>query len=136
MIKLNNRVGFSKFHFLTGVITFLIFLLSGLYMRFTFTDILPGDDSVRFMYRANHVYILFGSLINVLIGTQLKISGKKVIRILQFSASILIIISQPVLISAFILDTYPANYGRVFTTLGVFSLFIGCCTHIYYVYKK
>src|SRR5258706_15772198 len=57
------------FHKITGVLTVLIFLGTGQYMRLNGPALFQSDPTVRMMFRSNHIYILMAGLINIGIGS-------------------------------------------------------------------
>src|SRR5689334_16422402 len=46
----------------------LAFLGTGLYMAAHFPAAYAGGEHIRYLYRANHVYLLAGSLVNIALG--------------------------------------------------------------------
>src|SRR3989338_405065 len=57
---------FSRIHAPVGWTMLFVFLATGAYMRHIFPEAYEADSAVRFLYRSNHVYILFSSLLNIL----------------------------------------------------------------------
>ncbi|MFA4795648.1 hypothetical protein [Leptospira kirschneri] len=55
-----------KLNLLTGAILLGIFLATGLYMKFVFRPEHLADTTARMEIRANHIYILFIALLNLL----------------------------------------------------------------------
>ena len=49
-------------HLLIGLVGFAAFLGTGLYMARHFPGAYASDEAIRYMYRANHVYLLLASL--------------------------------------------------------------------------
>ena len=43
-----------------GLLTVAVFLGTGLYMKTQFPALYGDNQTVRFLYRANHIYILLG----------------------------------------------------------------------------
>jgi len=46
----------------------LAFLGTGVYMATHFPAAYAGGEHIRYLYRANHVYVLAGSLVNIALG--------------------------------------------------------------------
>jgi len=57
----------KKIHFYFGITVVVHFVITGLLMRWNTFSLEPQDITTRMMFRANHVYILFSGLINLLI---------------------------------------------------------------------
>jgi hypothetical protein len=53
---------------LAGLIGLATFLGTGLYMARHFPAAYASGEEIRYMYRANHVYLLLASLVNVALG--------------------------------------------------------------------
>ena len=58
----------KSLHLLVGVAGVLVFLGTGAYMATHFPAAYSGNEAIRYMYRANHVYLLLASLINIALG--------------------------------------------------------------------
>ena len=65
----------KKVHLIVGLIALVIFPLTGGYMRIYLTDEFAASDRLRFSMRANHIYILFSSLIHISLGSYLRVSA-------------------------------------------------------------
>jgi hypothetical protein len=70
-----------KLHLIVGLAGVAVFLATGLYMHARFPALYGGNEALRFMYRANHVYLLLASLINVLallgVAAQVPAAGRR-----------------------------------------------------------
>lgn len=112
-------------HFISGLLIILIFIGTGQYLKFTLPPFDGTLDGNRMMYRASHVYLMMSGAINMIAGcyfTQFKTS----IQIwAQRIGSIMILLSQPVLFLAFVIE--PANnmVERTYTISGCLLLLGG-----------
>src|SRR5215510_2065351 len=61
-------VSARSLHLVFGVGGVLAFLGTGAYMATHFPAAYSGGESIRYLYRANHVYLLLASLVNLAIG--------------------------------------------------------------------
>ena len=120
----------NKIHRLVGILTVIIFLLTGVYMRINFPRLYEHNEAIRFMFRANHIYILLAGLLNMGIGTYLNLNSKKWKRNLQFTSSFFLFIAPILLISAFFLEPQTASPERPLTSYGIFSLALGTICQI------
>ncbi|BFM12445.1 hypothetical protein R50072_25980 [Simiduia litorea] len=55
----------NKIHLWLGCLLLAVFLLTGLYMESQFPALYQGDQVMRFMYRASHIYLLFAALVHL-----------------------------------------------------------------------
>lgn len=119
-----------KAHKGIGLATVVIFLATGIYMRLNFPDLYHSNGAVRFIYRANHIYILMAGLINLGLGMYLEVSARKWRRRFQITGSTLLLIGPVLLIAAFWLEPQHASPERPFTAFGVFSVALGILAHL------
>ena len=61
-------VSVRSLHLLVGAGGVLAFLGTGAWMATHFPGAYAGGETIRYMYRANHVYLLLASLVNLAIG--------------------------------------------------------------------
>ena len=58
----------STIHRRLGFATVIVFLITGFYMKLKGPDLHGSNEVVRFLFRANHVYILLAGLVNLGVG--------------------------------------------------------------------
>lgn len=115
----------KKAHLFTGLITFILFIISGQYM-FRILELQTWDFNVqRMMYRASHIYILWAGCLNIMLGCYLAFSNRKYIRYMQLTGSLAIIFSQAVLITAFCLEPTTRDVNRDLTRYGIALMLLG-----------
>ena len=112
-------------HLLVGVFGVLVFLGTGLYMRSGFPGLYVGNEALRYMYRANHIYLLLASLVNMVLGIYLAAPEAGWRALLSRIGSVLVVLSPALLCYAFFAEVPKASPERVFTALGVFALAAG-----------
>jgi hypothetical protein len=115
----------KSLHIAIGFGGVVAFLSTGLYMATHFPALYDGDEVIRHMYRANHVYLLLGSLINVAIGiyrTDVRPGWRGVFGLV---GSALVLVSPIVLLFAFFFEAPHATPERPVTTIGVLMLLVG-----------
>jgi hypothetical protein len=112
-------------HLVVGSLGVLVFLATGLYMRAGFPELYGTNEALRYIYRANHVYILLASLANVVLGIYLVASRPGWRAFVSRLASLLAILSPVVLSYAFFAEAPNASPERAFTLLGVLLLLLG-----------
>lgn len=118
-----------RIHRLVGLVVVLLFLLTGLYMRFRFPDLYASDEVVRYLFRANHVYILLSGLLNIGVGTYLVLHTQPWKRTLQFVGSALLIVASVVLLAAFFYEPPRAAPERLLTLIGIVCMLLGTIGH-------
>ena len=103
----------------------LVFIGTGIYMVAGFPSLYGGNEAIRYMYRANHVYLILGSLINIAVGiyrTDLRPRwrGK-----LAQVGSVLLWLAPFVLLYAFFFEAPRGTPERLVTGLGILMLLSG-----------
>jgi magnesium-transporting ATPase (P-type) len=124
---MNER--FRSIHLAVGIATVTIFLVTGVYMRINFPDLYQQDETIRFQFRANHVYILFCGLLNIALGLYAVYEPMGWRRILPFVGSVLLYIAPVVLIMAFVLEPVRAVPVRPLTFVGTVLSLGGMVLH-------
>jgi hypothetical protein len=121
---------FSRLHFWIGIFTLIHFAVTGALMRFNFFGIDPGDILVRMMLRANHIYIVFAGLVNLMAYFAIKDHLSSWVLKL---ASVVLILSTITLNIAFYIDPIGRTLERQFTAFSVFGCFGGALLTILYL---
>ena len=131
----NSRGIMAYSHLILGIVLFIIFLVTGKFMRWDFPDkeIIPQD--FRILMRSRHIYILLSSLIHIILGVYLQIHAEVWRKALQFFASFLLILGSVLFVWAFIYETYTVRH---FSELSRFALYVslaGTAFHLIGGYK-
>lgn len=115
MINLRNL------HLLIGILGIVVFLLTDQYMD-RFHDHLRGmPDGPRLFYRSAHIYLLWSSLLNLVIGSYLVERTIKWARRVQFVGSILVQTGPFLLIYSFFFETHNENLTREVAKIAIFA---------------
>ncbi len=105
-----------QLHLLSGLLFFLLFLASGKHMGAVLPPFSGELDSLRMLYRASHVYLLFASLLNLLAGAYWRPVALR--RRTQWLGSLALLLSQPVLGLGFLLEPAGQIVARPYSLLG------------------
>ena len=120
----------AKSHIVTGIVTVVVFLGTGLYMRANFPALYESNEVIRYLFRANHVYILFSGLLNIVLGTYVVYHDAGWRRKLQLLGSWLLLAVPVVFIVAFIVEPPQASPMRPLTLIGAFATLVGIVAHM------
>src|SRR5882757_7439883 len=112
-------------HLLIGVGGVLAFLGTGAYMATHFPAAYESDEAIRYMYRANHVYLLLGSLINIAVGIYRPGTRPGWRGVIGLAGSAMLQAALVVLLYAFFFEASRAMPERAATLLGTAMLLIG-----------
>lgn len=119
----------KKLHFITGLVTLIIFAMTGQYMELSLALAEQDFDVQRMMYRASHIYLFFAGAINFLLGCYwrplVKDSATEGWLVkLQLLASCLLIIAQIILLLAFFIEPSAMPESRTLTFSGCLAVFL------------
>ena len=118
-------------HLVMGGITLLGFAITGFYMLWTLPGLFEeGGNPVRFLYRANHLYLLFAGLLNLALGSYLQLCEGGWRRRLQAFGSGCLLIAPLVLFPAFFIDPPRLSPKRPTTEAAIFLVFFGTLAHL------
>ncbi|MCH6551358.1 MAG: hypothetical protein IH804_05005 [Planctomycetes bacterium] len=123
-------MGLDKVHRRVGVATVVVFLLTGLYMRLRFPGLYDHNQVVRFLFRANHIYLLASGLLNIAVGTYLALQPGGWRRNLQVAGSLLYLAAPALLLVAFFYEPPQARPERYLTVIGVVVLLVATVCHM------
>ncbi len=115
-------------HRLIGWLSFAVFLATGFYLHFHVIDLIRGDESARFTLRANHIYILMGALLNLVLAIGSPAPGRGVRGGIRKLGHVLILAAPAALFVAFVREgAKPTAHllERPLTVAGVFALVLG-----------
>ena len=114
----------ARVHRLAGLGIVLLFVATGVWLRFPGQAVIDQDEAIRFSLRANHIYILFAGLVNIAVGMNPPIPAVTWRRRLQLVGSALLLVAPLVLLTAFIVEGPQAQAFRPITEAGVILMFL------------
>jgi len=88
------------------------------------------EDFPRILFRSRHIYILFGSLVNISMGMYFNYWYARWRKTLQIAGSVLIIVSSIMLIVAFFYETSRLTFDTPFSRFGVILTAVGVGLHL------
>ena len=124
------RTKLNLLHKTAGIITLLVFIGTGMLMRFHFSRTYEANHLVRMMFRSIHIYILLAGLLNIAIGIYMPLSGDRRKRAAQVFGSICILAAPVALIAAFFYEPPRGTLERHVTQLGIVLLLVGTLLHM------
>ena len=99
-------------------------------MRIDFPDkdLIPQD--LRLLMRSRHIYILFSSLIHMVLGLYIQMEKDTRIRALQFAGSAILALSSGVLLWAWWAETYQLRHFSDLSREGIYMSLAGVGVHV------
>ena len=109
-----------RFHLIFGILLLVVFLVTGGFMRADFPDkeIIPPD--FRLLMRSRHIYILFSSVIHILLGVYLQVEARLWRKTLQLFGSTLLTAGSVLLVWAFVYETYQTRHFSEASRWGIY----------------
>jgi uncharacterized membrane protein YwaF len=117
-------------HLIIGWLGVVVFLGTGQIMRLRFPDVYADDEALRYIYRANHVYVLLASLVNIVLGMYFKAADQPWRIWATRVGSAFVLASPIILVFAFFVEAPNVSPERVLTLLGVVVLGAGVLGHV------
>ena len=119
----------KRLHLLLGLTLFVIFLLTGQYMEYVHSRVLP--DGPRLLYRSRHIYILFSAFINLCLGIYFSARNPGWRRSLQIVGSVLILVAPVLLLAGFFYEPARGPNHTMIAPLGIFATAAGVLLHLF-----
>jgi hypothetical protein len=87
-------------------------------------------DGPRLLYRTSHLYLMWSSLVNLLVGFYFVAAASKGARIAQALASTLLLLGPPLMLAGFFLESPANDLDRMFCGWGNYFALAGVILHI------
>ena len=118
-----------RFHLILGLLLFIVFVVTGRFMRADFPDKEIIDQELRILMRSRHIYILFAALMNILIGLYFQALPRRPQKIVQYLGSAVLSLSALLLIWAFVQETYTFHHFSDLSRYGIYGSLAGVVLH-------
>ena len=116
-------------HLVVGLVGVTLFLLSGQYMQHALGKLVGMEAGQRMLIRSAHVYLLWSSLLNLMLGCYLQRVQRGFLRVGQSLASIALILGPALFCFAFFYEPYLQGLARPFAGAAIYAAFGGCIMH-------
>lgn len=121
-----------------GILTVLIFLATGQYLKYKFPNKEGMDLAFRTMQRSRHIFILLSGLVLAGIGTYFQLAKTQLVVIIQCIAFVILLIANALFIYAFFYEvethfipkTPIVHYATYLILAGVVLNFVGTLRRI------
>jgi drug/metabolite transporter (DMT)-like permease len=128
-------------HYIIGALTLMLFIISGQYMglryeSFTNPELYGHNEAVRYLFRANHIYLLLPAFINLLLGSYLTLAPSRGHRMAQYIGSALLLASTILLLAAFMIEPPQPSPERPLSYFGLIACFGGALLHLRFPKKE
>ncbi len=120
---------FRTLHLVIGALGFAAFVLTGQYMHWVHGHLHGMADGPRLLYRTSHIYLLWSSLLNVLLGCYLNPFRNRSLRLVQSIAGLAILVGPFLLATSFFVESNNPSLARPITRLAIYLALAGGVLH-------
>ena len=114
-----------RVHLILGIAGVVAFLATGQYMDLRWAHLHGMADAPRLLFRSAHIYLLFSSLLNLLLGIYWTRGRTGVRFAVQSVGSVLVAVGPVLFILAFLREPWLHDLARPFATWGIYGSFAG-----------
>jgi hypothetical protein len=119
----------ARLHVFIGILGLLVFLASGLTMLLADPPLSALDGQVRMMLRSRHIYLLYASLLNLLLGVYYRPAAWSWRQRLQTAGSSLLLFSPALAVAGFFIEAPEGDLSAPLGRLAVVAAAIGTLLH-------
>ena len=119
----------ARFHRAAGLLTLLVFLLTGAYLRCV-AHLAELPDRRHLMFVSRHIYILGNALVHLALAAYLVPRPTRAGRAAQWIGSALLALSSVLLIGAFAYEPIAGRPRTAVSTFGLYALLPGVLLHV------
>jgi hypothetical protein len=87
-------------------------------------------DGTRLLYRTSHLYLMWGSLLNLIVGMYFVSAATRGARFVQALSSGLLIVSPVLMLAGFFIESPTGSLDRVLTGWGNYFALAGAILHV------
>jgi hypothetical protein len=120
---------FALLHRSVGLVTLVVFLVSGQYMKFHQPPMSELDPGPHVMFTSRHIYMLAAALVNLTLGAYVVPALGRRRQWVQALGSTLLVLSAILLIAAFVVEPMSGRGRTVVSSYGLYSLLAGSLLH-------
>ena len=117
-------------HLWIGIVGFLAFLLTGQYMHWFLHHLIGMADGPRLLYRSSHIYLLWSSLLNILLGSYIVHFEHRLFRGIQLAGSLALLLGPILLLSSFFIESNSLNLSRPLARAAIYLALSGVLLHV------
>jgi Mn2+/Fe2+ NRAMP family transporter len=118
------------FHLIFGILLFIVFTVTGRYMRVDFPDKDAIDQFLRVLMRSRHIYILFSALIHLALGVYMQLRPQTWRKFVQIAGSVTLVAASVLLVYAWQVETYDLQQFSELSRNGIYLSLAGVGLHL------
>lgn len=118
------------FHLIFGILLFIVFTVTGRFMRVDFADKDVMDQFLRVLMRSRHIYILFSALIHIALGVYMQLRPQAWRKFVQIAGSLSLVAASLLLVWAWYVETYDLQQFSDLSRNGIYLSLAGVVFHL------
>jgi len=112
-----------KTHLIVGMLGLVLFVLQGQYMDLVHNHLADLEDGPRMLFRSSHIYFLFISLLNLVVGVYMRGETPLAGHWIQKLVSTVLLLAPIPLLAGFFMEPQMADLMRPYTRPALIVLF-------------
>jgi hypothetical protein len=117
-------------HLIVGVAGIVAFVLTGQYMGIFLKGLAEMPDGPRLLYRSAHLYLMWSSLLNLVVGFYFVTAASQGARVAQAIASAMLLAGPPLMLAAFFIESPINDLDRVLSHWANYFALAGTILHV------
>jgi hypothetical protein len=117
-------------HILVGVFGIIAFVLTGQYLSIFLGGLVGMPDGPRLLYRTSHLYLMWSSLVNFVVGSYFLIATTRGARVVQIISSVALLLGPPLMLAAFFFQSRAPDLNRPVSDIANYLGLGGVILHV------
>lgn len=127
MLRFTNLLRIA--HLVVGIVGLILFLLSGQYMDLVHDHLRGMPDGPRLLFRSTHIFLLWSSLLNLLLGCYLTSTAPAFLRYVRVIGSYALLVGPPLLAASFLVESQTETLVRPIARVAIYLALAGAIAH-------
>ena len=119
-----------RIHLAVGAAGLVAFVVTGQYMAIVLKGLADVPDGPRMLYRSAHLYLMWSSLVNLVVGFHFRRAEERGARIIQTVASACVLVGPLLVTVGFFIESPANDFSRWFTSVANYLALAGVLASI------
>src|SRR5262245_28568337 len=120
---------FKALHLTVGILGLMAFVMTGQYMAILLKGMVGMAETPRLLYRTSHLYLMWASLLNLIVGLYFTAAASNAARVVQAISSALLLASPLLMLAGFFIESPTGSLDRMMTGWGNYFALGGAILH-------
>jgi hypothetical protein len=116
-------------HLTVGILGLMAFVMTGQYLAIFLKGLSEMPETPRLLYRTSHLYLMWASLLNLIVGLYFTVAASRGARVMQALSSVLLLASPLLMLAGFFIESPTGSLDRVMTGWGNYFALGGAVIH-------